>query len=105
MQGRPPPPGGNVGDFVVGACTQTSLVLPSFFGCHTSPFFYLWAAGTSMAAPHAAGLAALVVEDVGKRANRVKSIVQQSADDLGQPGTDPFYGKGRINVAKAVGEN
>ncbi len=26
-----------------------------------------------------------------------------SADDLGEPGTDPYYGKGRINVARALG--
>jgi len=29
--------------------------------------------------------------------------ILQSVDDLGKPGTDPYYGKGRINVARALG--
>ena len=60
--------------------------------------------GTSQATPHVAGLAALLVAETGKgRPMQIKNAIQQSADDLGQPGTDPFYGKGRINVAKALG--
>jgi hypothetical protein len=51
-----------------------------------------------MAAPHVAGLAALVVEDVGRNPAQVRARIQQYADDLGQIGTDPYYGKGRINV-------
>jgi hypothetical protein len=33
----------------------------------------------------------------------VRARLQQSADDLGQPGTDPFYGKGRLNLARSLG--
>ena len=33
----------------------------------------------------------------------IRSVIQQSADDLGIEGTDPAYGKGRINVAAAFG--
>ena len=95
-------PGGNSGDYVLGACSTTSLIIA---GCQASPWFYIWAAGTSQSAPHVSGLAALMVEDYGKSPSRVKTRIQQSADDLGQPGTDPFYGKGRINVATAVGAN
>jgi lantibiotic leader peptide-processing serine protease len=50
--------------------------------------------GTSMAAPYVSGVAALLVEDHGRRPGRIKMALQQSADDLGAPGTDPFYGKG-----------
>ncbi|HEX2187303.1 MAG TPA: S8 family serine peptidase [Longimicrobiaceae bacterium] len=61
-------------------------------------------AGTSQAAPHVAGLAALLVAEMGKgNPAQVKARIAQSADDLGAPGTDPFYGKGRINVARALG--
>jgi subtilisin family serine protease len=59
--------------------------------------------GTSMATPHVTGLAALLVEDLGRNPGQIRARIQQSADDLGQPGTDPYYGKGRINVGQAVG--
>jgi len=32
----------------------------------------------------------------------VKAILQQSADDLGKPGMDDYYGHGRINAYNAV---
>jgi hypothetical protein len=60
--------------------------------------------GTSQATPHVAGLAALLVATQGHgNPSQIKHLIEQSADDLGQPGTDPQYGRGRINVAKAVG--
>jgi subtilisin family serine protease len=59
--------------------------------------------GTSQAAPHVAGLAALLVAEMGKdRPVQIKARIQQSALDLGQPGTDPYFGKGRIDVASAL---
>jgi hypothetical protein len=61
-------------------------------------------AGTSQATPHVAGLAALLVAETGHgQPQQIKNAIEKSADDLGQPGTDPFYGRGRINVAKALG--
>jgi subtilisin family serine protease len=61
-------------------------------------------AGTSQATPHVAGLAALLVAETGHgQPSVIKNAIEKSADDLGQPGTDPFYGRGRINVAKALG--
>ena len=65
--------------------------------CQTG-YYIIGATGTSMAAPHVSGLAALVVEDVGRKPGRVVTRIQNGADDLGKPGADPFYGKGRINV-------
>lgn len=60
--------------------------------------------GTSQATPHVAGLAALLVAEHGHgNPSQIKHLIEQSADDLGQPGTDPQYGRGRINVAKALG--
>jgi subtilisin family serine protease len=92
-------PGGNTGGWVWGLCSQTSLVKPF---CQGS-LWLLGLVGTSQASPHVAGLAALLVEDYGKRPGRIKARIQQSADDLGKKGADPYYGKGRINVAEAVG--
>jgi subtilisin family serine protease len=93
-------PGGTGVARVWAACSKTSLLVPY---CQTSDEV-LGIGGTSMAAPHVAGLAALIVEDVGRgRPSQVKTRLQQSADDLGARGTDPFYGHGRISVPKALG--
>jgi len=93
-------PGGNRGGAVVAGCSKFSL---QFRICATGNYV-LSASGTSMASPHTSGLAALVVAEIGHdRPSQVIAKIQQSADDLGQPGTDPAYGKGRINVANALG--
>ncbi|GGK15184.1 S8 family serine peptidase [Luteimonas terricola] len=64
---------------------------------------YSWAGGTSMAAPHVSGVAALVYGKYpGIKPAQVESILRRTADDLGQPGNDPFYGAGRVNAAAAV---
>ena len=89
------------GAWVHAACSGTSLAIPV---CQTGTYV-IGAQGTSMSAPHVSGLAALMVEDFGRKPGRIKAAIQKSADDLGQRGTDPFYGKGRINVATAVGAN
>ncbi len=60
--------------------------------------------GTSQASPHVSGLAALLVAQMGHgNPAQIKAAIQKSAVDLGQPGTDPFYGRGLINVANALG--
>ena len=61
--------------------------------------------GTSMAAPHVTGLAALIAGEVGHSPSQIAARIQQTADDLGQVGTDPAYGKGRITGARAAGVN
>ena len=33
---------------------------------------------------------------------QVRTILQQSADDLGKAGNDDFYGLGRVNALRAV---
>jgi len=85
--------------FVWAACSQTSLIV----GCFSSPFFILGAQGTSMAAPHVTGTAALLVSIVGRNPSQIKARIQQSADNVAGNGTTPFYGKGRLNVARAIG--
>src|SRR3989441_10550566 len=60
--------------------------------------------GNSFAAAHVSGLAALLVAQLGHgNPALIRARILQSADDLGEPGTDPYYGKGRINIARALG--
>ena len=59
--------------------------------------------GTSPATPIVAAVAALVWTANPSLTNaQVKSIIEQTADDLGTPGWDDQSGWGRINAARAV---
>jgi subtilisin family serine protease len=87
--------------YVYAACTHFSLV-PQLAVCGTGTYV-VGVQGTSQATPHVSGLAALLVEQLGRNPGAIQAAIQQGADDLGQPGTDPGYGKGRINVASSLG--
>lgn len=65
---------------------------------------WAWATGTSMATPHVAGVAALVVgANGGSMAPAdVWATLRRTVDDLGDPGTDPYFGQGRVNAGSAV---
>jgi type VII secretion-associated serine protease mycosin len=64
---------------------------------------YAALSGTSMASPHVAALAALIrsVNPTLKN-TEVMDIIRQTAEDLGPPGKDPYFGYGQIDVAKAL---
>lgn len=70
----------------------------------TVPGGWAWASGTSMASPHATGVAALIIGKNGgsMKPAQVKAALRASADDLGKPGNDDFYGQGRVNAYRAV---
>ncbi len=67
---------------------------------------YLFASGTSEAAPHVAGMAALIKSlkpDLG--ASEIMNIIRFTADDVNRstlPGRDDHVGYGRINLERAL---
>lgn len=66
---------------------------------------YGYGIGTSMAAPHVAGLAALIWSvNPSLTAAQVRYCITSTAVDLGPPGHDPDYGYGVIDVKEAVKE-
>jgi serine protease len=58
--------------------------------------------GTSMAAPHVAGLAALLVSRGVTSPSAIESIITQSARDLGASGRDDEFGSGLIQARDAL---
>jgi hypothetical protein len=68
----------------------------------TSTYGYL--SGTSMATPYVSGTAA-VIKGMWPTltSSQVASIIFQTADDLGAPGVDPVYGRGEVDITKALG--
>jgi lantibiotic leader peptide-processing serine protease len=106
-------PGGNIDFDLIDAdpwemCTvlvvRPCWVFDLVFSTGSAGSFY-WGAGTSMAAPHVSGVAALVIASGGGSMHpaQVAAALRRSADDLGQPGRDPVHGLGRVNAARAAG--
>jgi lantibiotic leader peptide-processing serine protease len=72
---------------------------------------YFCIQGTSMAAPHAAGVAALIVSQYGKvgedgdielSPQQVEAYLQGTTVDIGLSGYDECFGNGRIDALRAV---
>jgi subtilisin family serine protease len=81
-----------------------STVPTWFWGPDSFP--YAWGDGTSQAAPHVAGLAALIKSvKPNLSAAQIMDVIRYSADDVNfvnNLGIDNYIGYGRINTAKAL---
>jgi subtilisin family serine protease len=108
-------PGGNASDdgnyvnqdLIIGACSRRAsdgTLLVCRVNAAGGPHFYAFAAGTSMAAPHVAGEAALIKSaNPLISVNGLRSKILHTADDVQDPGRDIFTNWGRINAATALG--
>jgi subtilisin family serine protease len=67
---------------------------------------YFFAAGTSMAAPHVAGVAALIIGKNGGNLSPLDVTKQlfKTADKVDGNGTSSYYGNGRVNAYRAISE-
>lgn len=71
-----------------------------------SDFHYYFFEGTSMASPHVAGAAALLIaKGVATTPDAVRTALESTAKDLGTPGHDDTYGHGLIQISDALAWN
>ncbi|HVE91220.1 MAG TPA: S8 family serine peptidase [Actinomycetota bacterium] len=63
---------------------------------------YAVGSGTSVAAPHVSGAAALLLS-AGLTNEQAVDAILRHTDDLGPPGQDPDFGFGLLNVSRALG--
>ncbi len=64
---------------------------------------YAALSGTSMASPHVAALAALIRSaNPGLKNTEVYEVMRRTAQDLGDPGKDMYFGHGLIHVERAL---
>jgi subtilisin family serine protease len=89
------------------SCTVDGFTRPCFFfdAVHVAwpGEMWIWDLGTSFAAPHVAGVIGLVAgrhPEYG--ADRLRSAVVTTADDVGPAGRDAAHGFGAINAYRAV---
>lgn len=79
-------------------------ILQQTFGRRTNSWGYYFYQGTSMATPHVAAAAAMVIASgIATSPDDVRNVLQNSAKDLGSPGRDNTYGYGLLNIAAALG--
>jgi len=68
----------------------------------TVPGGYAYYSGTSMASPHVAGTAALVIKSGVTTPDAIRQRLQTTADDLGTIGKDTWYGHGLVDADEAA---
>ncbi len=82
------------------AAPGTNIMQDTWHGCMSPGDI---ASGTSFAAPHVAGAAALLLEvapEIGP--DSVKTLLINNAVDKGDPGWDPYYGWGMLDARASV---
>ena len=89
-------------DWIYGLCS--SRAIDPYFAACKDQLHYIIAEGTSGSAAHVAGLAAYLDSQADRQLSpsQLTAQIANSADDFGKSGSDPHYGRGRVNVLKAL---
>jgi len=85
--------------FVTGYVNEYGSFCPTDLCDLGVPTFYQ---GTSMAAPHVAGVVALMISAGTKDPEQIRQILRNTARDLGAAGFDNQYGYGLLDAERAV---
>jgi serine protease len=83
--------------------TDTFLLAPSQFHAPRFDMFgYIGYIGTSMAAPHVAGVAAMLMQQGVTDPAAIEDLLEKTAIDLGAPGRDDIFGFGLVDARNAL---
>ncbi|MEM7050068.1 MAG: S8 family serine peptidase [Acidobacteriota bacterium] len=90
---------------VWGPCSRFTQ-LPGIQFCVDDPPGWVTIAGSIGATANASGVAALIDSQHGGRLRgwQIRRQLFRTADDIGEPGFDKFFGVGRVNARRAVTE-
>ncbi|MHC4425946.1 MAG: S8 family peptidase [Planctomycetota bacterium] len=77
-------------------------ILQQTFSLEPGSFAYWFLQGTSMAAPHVSGAAALIISNGVTSPGAVRQALEKAAKDIGPPGWDEEYGWGLLDVWSAL---
>ena len=95
-------PGGDVSRDLTGDGEPDGIRQGTFVGT-LDGFCYCQKEGTSSAAPHVGGVAALLVASgLATTPEQVRHALVSSALDLGDPGPDPIFGAGLVQASDAL---
>lgn len=89
---------------VIGGVLQSCWVFDLVFSTISNGWG--WSAGTSMAAPHASAIAALIIQKNGGAMNpdAVVAELERTAIDFGRMKNDDVHGNGAVNAATAIAD-
>ena len=92
-------PGGDSGDY--NGDGYDDMILQNTFSRYSEGYYFF--AGTSMAAPHVAGVAALAKSiNPGLTNTELRAVLESSAEDIGESGWDDQFGYGLVDAYAAT---